>query len=80
MRMVLYLAAIAALAWAGYWMYATHRPVTTQAPNELTGTARSFTPGGADPATTMQNAHGAANRIEDDGFKRAADIDSKTAP
>ena len=80
MRVVLYIVALALLAGGLYWVATSHRSAEKQISGGVVGSGMGPTTSGQDPATTMNNVHGAANRIEDDSFKRNADIDKNTAP
>ena len=77
MKSIGWLLALAVLGGALWWFAVRARPVqrdaaTGQVAEPSSPTAPSL--GGRDPGSTLNNARGAANRIEDDGLKRAADI------
>ena len=81
MRFVLWLVVIAMLGGAGYWFFSAQRAAKRDgATGQLKEETAAPAMGGMDPGTTMNNARNAAKRLEDDGLKRAADLDSKIAP
>ena len=79
MRLVMFVVALALMAGVAYWAVALRKPVAPGATTEqVQGSGMGG--GGMDPGTTMNNARGAAARIQGEGFKRAADIEDQTAP
>ncbi|MGC4113918.1 MAG: hypothetical protein QM765_04530 [Myxococcales bacterium] len=81
MRLVGWLAVLGIIGGIAYWFLVGAKPVRRDATTgQVIGQTAAPVTGGMDPATTMNNARNAAQRIQDDGLKRAADMDSKTSP
>jgi hypothetical protein len=81
MRFFGFLVVLALFAGVAYWAVALRKPVQRDpVTGQVIGPTAAPSTGGMDPGTTMNNARGAAARIQDEGLQRAADLDFKTAP